>query len=756
MKTTTLKELLSKDNEYNIEQILIPKIQRAYAQGRSDAHATKTRKRFLNAIHDALFTGRQLTLDFIYGNVTDGCFIPLDGQQRLTTLWLLHWFAREKEKVEFTNLSLFSYDTRYSARDFLKRLVNFHPDFDRPLARQINNQGWFPMDWMNDPTVAGMLTMLDVIQQKFSDLENLWDKLDLVNFYFLSISEMNLTDEIYIKMNSRGKPLTEFEHFKAEFLKVIRSSYDSPDVGEATARRIGLKIDTEWTDLLWPYRDGSNIIDDAFMRYFLLISHILTYREGRSVTEIRDLDFFGLLKVLYKNKPESFEFLESSLDAFVKVQNEMLELNSDAGFPIDDFFAGYLSLEHENGKVVTLDHANVFMFRVCVSSYPQVGIRYTYFITLFYPFLYWILNRDLISDGEFRRRLRVIVNLLKNSSNEVVDTPKSDAGNRMPAIIRQIEGILKTGKVDTSMEIGGTPTPNFSVAQLIEESEKLVFTTENPQFASNLYQLEDHPLITGRTQIVGYANHELYGKFIRLFDMDVYERDAVDCALLAIGDYSQRKNDSTIIMTGTGNEGAIRNSAWHTLFHPTEKTSGFSRTKNVLHDLLARTSDSSACSLLKTIAEEYLEECCRRNRYDWRYYYLKYPSFRALRYGKYTMKAETPYELVALWSPQKESTNAYQCYLNEIMVSSLSPLAGEWLNVRAIEYGDGMLMCGNSSFIFYEKDSVLPLKVLPIPQYNDRIDSVDRLDYIRMHPDPGQWEEYVEDKGECAQLEFDF
>lgn len=65
--------------------------------------------------------------------------------------------------------------------------------------------------------------MLDEIQKRFADIDDLWNKLDKINFYFRDIEEMELTDDIYIKMNSRGKPLTDFEHFKAELLKIIRS-----------------------------------------------------------------------------------------------------------------------------------------------------------------------------------------------------------------------------------------------------------------------------------------------------------------------------------------------------------------------------------------------------------------------------------------------------------------------------------------------------------------------------------------------------
>ena len=161
METTTLKNLISENNPYGISGITIPRIQRAYAQGRSDAHAVKTRERFLSAIHAGLINNG-LTLDFIYGNIQNGQLIPLDGQQRLTTLWLLHWYADKKEGINDKRLARFSYNTRYSARDFLIKLVNYEPTWKTHLSDEIKNEGWFPMEWSNDPTVRGMLTMLDL------------------------------------------------------------------------------------------------------------------------------------------------------------------------------------------------------------------------------------------------------------------------------------------------------------------------------------------------------------------------------------------------------------------------------------------------------------------------------------------------------------------------------------------------------------------------------------------------------------------
>ena len=75
-----------------VTSIEIPLIQRDYAQGRTDARASDIRERFLDVLHEALTEGRDVGLDFIYGDVEDGTLRPLDGQQRLTTLFLLHWY----------------------------------------------------------------------------------------------------------------------------------------------------------------------------------------------------------------------------------------------------------------------------------------------------------------------------------------------------------------------------------------------------------------------------------------------------------------------------------------------------------------------------------------------------------------------------------------------------------------------------------------------------------------------------------------
>lgn len=50
-------------------------------------------------MNKSIISDKLINLDFIYGNLDGDTFLPLDGQQRLTTLFLLHWYAYEKENT---------------------------------------------------------------------------------------------------------------------------------------------------------------------------------------------------------------------------------------------------------------------------------------------------------------------------------------------------------------------------------------------------------------------------------------------------------------------------------------------------------------------------------------------------------------------------------------------------------------------------------------------------------------------------------
>ena len=212
--------------------IVIPQVQRDYAYGRSDEKAVKVLDIILSAMHGALVDENDndaapLAMDFVYGSKDDTLGItPLDGQQRLTTLFLLHLYASVKEpggKELRAPLLRFRYETRQSANDFCRKLIQVF-EYDAkspiPLSRQIVNDPHYLPSYDTDPTISCMLVVLDKIRGRFGDIDNLWDKLTRrhrIYFYFLPLDQFGLSDDLFIKMNSRGKPLTSYELYKSDF-----------------------------------------------------------------------------------------------------------------------------------------------------------------------------------------------------------------------------------------------------------------------------------------------------------------------------------------------------------------------------------------------------------------------------------------------------------------------------------------------------------------------------------------------------------
>ena len=245
MSQTTFWNLL-KENK-----IEVPIIQRDYAQGREGKEYL--RQTFLeslkNALDESLKSDKKpdesseknevLKLDFVYGSAENGALQPLDGQQRLTTLWLLHWYiAMRAGKLHEAGAALkkFTYETRISSREFCEELCkakNFESFDGNNIVSYITSQTWFYSSWKQDPTIQSMLRMLggtqkkgkggtdipDGIEEVFgeeSDFKKYWDKLESDNapivFYYLPLKDFGLSDDLYIKMNARGKQLTNFEN----------------------------------------------------------------------------------------------------------------------------------------------------------------------------------------------------------------------------------------------------------------------------------------------------------------------------------------------------------------------------------------------------------------------------------------------------------------------------------------------------------------------------------------------------------------
>lgn len=694
-----------KEESVKLSKIVIPIIQRDYAQGRVDEDTKRIRDRFLQSLYMAV-TVTPIKLDFIYGDVDEnGIMTPLDGQQRLTTLFLLHWYGAKHcgvDAAEYSFLKKFSYETRYSARNFCSALVEYDPAFDEKLSDEIIDQAWFPLDWKRDATIEGMLVMLDAIHDKFRNVDILWDRLGAgaISFYFLPMHDMGLCDELYIKMNSRGKPLTVFEHFKAELEHRLKF------IGEDLAKRIMHKLDIEWTDMLWQYRGANNIIDDEFLRYFRFICDIICYKKDGSTQGKRFNEFDVLDEYFSKdseNAMENIALFESYFDVWYEVNRECSPT---------EYLKRFISSEHVEGKVM-FDH-EPDIFADCLENYADVlgsGNR-TYplnRIILLYAVVVYLQNKDSISEQEFARRFRIVHNLTRNSEDEISESESRSAGNRMPAILRQVDSIIIHGIINTKEK------NNFNSFQLREEIKKLRWTSEHPDLEEKLFKLEDHYLLRGQISIIGLEHLEHFEKFDRMFRCD---KDLIDRALLATGEYYQVEKNGWRCQIGSSR----RDKPWMDLFHRSAN-SGYEVTKQVLNQLLSKLDLADEKELVEII-EAYIFSCKKQKRYPWMYYYIQYKPFRPGRYGKmFWRNASETYQLHIMWTEIQESENAYDPFLYSAAPDDISM---EY-HGRFLHKGDECIENLDDSYRISDWDTDEPIDCLKIKQDENGIDKEDRI-----------------------------
>lgn len=293
-------------------RVEIPVIQRDYAQGRADQHIV--RDDFLKSLHDALCLPKEdptlpLDLDFVYGSVVNGCFQPLDGQQRLTTLFLLHWYLAWvdgcsedlRTRIVTSGRSRFSYEVRPGSRDFINAFANYVPDISatecQDIVGMITDQPWYFRSWRFDPTIRASLSMLSRMHEVFQKTSGLYARLidetaPAITFQLLDLEQFDLSDDLYIKMNARGKPLTPFETFKARFERLLENQFKGapPDLcnGTPLADFFSHRIDTRWSDFFWPFRDKRTAtFDDAMMN--LLRTVIMVTRNPEAAATSADL-----------------------------------------------------------------------------------------------------------------------------------------------------------------------------------------------------------------------------------------------------------------------------------------------------------------------------------------------------------------------------------------------------------------------------------------------------------------------------------
>lgn len=397
--TTLPNHLFALLNRY---RVVIPGIQRHYVQGGNSPRAAEVRKNFIRELFKACADGREVQLYFIYGPVEAGgdCFIPVDGQQRLTTLWLLARFIAEylppeEKTIVLQLLSRFSYTGRIHAKRFCKALTAPQATWQRGTDPQetIPRQPWFWAEWQRDETVASMLRMLSTIYGEFCDASQKITAEKVLTFLLEKVTFNLLTDhfsdDIYLKLNARGLQLTQWENFKGKFAECLSS--------EDTRKKWNEQI--EQLSNVYFDRAKQQLPDNAFFalaaRLAVVLAEIANHKCGE---QIEKLAFFTNWKQEIPYVPfDQFTQILAAPDEFAENYLRLVGLIFDNGAATEKWFSPYWQKTRQLWETV-------FM--------PQNQNELDLSLLIYF---YCVQNQGTCPD-DFYKALRCMWNILENVS----------------------------------------------------------------------------------------------------------------------------------------------------------------------------------------------------------------------------------------------------------------------------------------------------------------------------------------------------
>lgn len=670
----TLKELLDKYS------VVIPQLQRDYAQGRDEAK--ELRERFLSQILRVLREKERLNLDFVYGYDKalspnhHPIFYPLDGQQRLTTLWLLHWYLLPSESLaeEREWLLRFSYHTRSSSTRFCQLLVE-HAVVDglRLDVAAIKDQPWYRQSYNADATIAAMLGTLRTIKELVAPEERvaLWERLchqRALTFDVIDIKgeEFRLTDELYIKMNARGKQLTSFECYKADLTRALREigeqdvpcSYKGRPLSYADY--FAFKVDNEWLDLF--YHGEIDGLDERMYGFIQNIAKLCFFLDPENAKKNVDaFTYWDSVNVF--SIQDNADRLISILDLFERIQAKQ---------PLRDFFATLtpsIRFSEEDGKDASASVKD--LFRESCDKNASVNL------VLLLAMSYYMETYKLVeATEELQDYLRVVRNLLWGERQ--LDEMHYQSNVRINSLLNYwgwieslasrkqvLDAVKSSGEVFLKKKKENEKEPKSKLHQRVD------FILRYPELKSLIGELEDHPLLAGQ---------------LGIFDLDQdandFKRQAEAFKLIFDPAFCARGDADKLIIRalvasgypgvqGKNVWGGYRdtwffggNGRWSTVLSIKEYEQ--SEQRKAIRQLLSQFAGGigDTKERLQRIIDAYLESEDAKQR-GWRYYFVKYPEFYS---GDTNFFA---------WDNREETADAY---VDSLKSFSSNPLIGYHAN----------------------------------------------------------------------------
>lgn len=315
----SLGQLLNNDD---IDQIVIPELQRDYVwtpqnvtallQSIGSNYARKEKldltimdadkavdqrsKQFLTKEYERLRYNTRIGFIYAYYDASDNRrFYLIDGQQRITTLFLLLLAAcvRQGEAgIEHFRKTYFKdnrphldYRVREGAHNCLVDFIDYAlTETGRTSAapgrdfKSLSPNYYHEYD--NDPTACALLANYDVITQwlaeHYADRDDIVDYVEnFIEFNYFDTGLSQQGERLYLYMNSRGEELSSQEQIRPILIKRCGEN------GKLEAGRLW----EEWQNFFWTHRGENENADNGFFG-FLKIAVILHQALSEALDEV--------------------------------------------------------------------------------------------------------------------------------------------------------------------------------------------------------------------------------------------------------------------------------------------------------------------------------------------------------------------------------------------------------------------------------------------------------------------------------------
>lgn len=434
----------------------------------------------------------------------------------------------------------FTYETRISSREFCNHLCtidsNNYKNFkdknkEKGIVEYIRNQTWFYQRYAQDPTVQGMLRTLggtkiedstgndikDGLEEIFgkdTDFQKCWSLLTSeecpIVFVYKEMKDENLplSDDLYVKMNARGKQLTDFENFKADLLDF------APDPDNPHKKLLGQDIaslmDNAWTDVFWNVAKAAEVYQvDAiyfkFIRDYLFAKIIAD--SSLSASELQDNRFY---QDVYKGNNSNNEYTGFNLYKEV--------IKADVLKDLKQFFSLWQLSRLTDEKLRPLWKVDKDYFYliphylklkdgITVSETTQIGRVVSYAVCRYFE-----INEEF-DEKHFKDWLYFVWNVAENSNIATEDA--------MIGAIRLMKELsAKSGDILTFLASYSPISSKFAERQILEERFKarLMLGENSELWREKIREAEGNIFLKGNISCLLRKDREEYVGDLSMFN----------------------------------------------------------------------------------------------------------------------------------------------------------------------------------------------------------------------------------------------